>query len=190
MRPSSGVIYSRSSIPGPTVPRSEVIRKCASKTLLKCSCSVPSLHIPPEAHVGDETASDIRTYVACARTNRKKIHILHSSSGCLHTIHDRAATCSDGTRQITLIHLIRALLAMWRASEEKVTVFNVAVQEDLPNAFALVASSVEALLLREPDRRIGRSNSENPRIVHGFLLTSAEPRVDTLGHVASSCASN
>jgi hypothetical protein len=38
---------------------------------------------------------------------------------------------------------------------------NVAIQENLPNAFAFVTRSMETLLLRKPDRRIRRSNSED-----------------------------
>jgi hypothetical protein len=43
---------------------------------------------------------------------------------------------------------------------------NITIQEDLPKALALVTRCMKALLLGEPDRRVCRSDAENPRMVH------------------------
>jgi hypothetical protein len=48
----------------------------------------------------------------------------------------------------------------------KVTVFDVTVQENLTDAFALISRRVEALLLRKPNWRVRRSNAENVWIIH------------------------
>jgi hypothetical protein len=42
-------------------------------------------------------------------------------------------------------------------------IFNIAIQENLPNALALVARRMEALLLGKPHRRVRDSNTEDPR---------------------------
>ena len=71
-----------------------------------------SLQVVAEAHMRDETTAPIRTHVAGARADGKEIHILQSRSGCLHTLHNRATTCIDGTAQIPLIKLIRVFPAI------------------------------------------------------------------------------
>jgi hypothetical protein len=50
----------------------------------------------------------IRTHVAGAAADCKKIDILHSSSGRRQTVQNRAATCFNGAAQIALIQLIGA----------------------------------------------------------------------------------
>ncbi len=136
-------------------------RTCAAKTN-----DGSSLHVLAEAHVRDETAAHIRTDVTRARAHRQEIHILDCSSSRFQAIQNRAATCLHRAGQITFIQLIGGFLAIQGSSKIKVAVFNVAVQENLPNGFALITRSVEALLLSEPDRRVRRSNSKNSWRVH------------------------
>jgi hypothetical protein len=96
-----------------------------------------------EPHMRDETTAYIRTHVASARADCKEVHILHSSSGSIYTVQNRAATCFHGAAQITLIQLIRAFLAIQLAFQIKIAMLNIAIQEDLPNALALVTRSMK-----------------------------------------------
>jgi hypothetical protein len=54
---------------------------------------------------------------------------------------------------------------------------NVAIQEDLPNALALVARSMKALLLRQPNQWVRCSDTEDPRMVHWSPANSCEASV-------------
>jgi hypothetical protein len=56
-------------------------------------------------------------------------------------------------------------------------IFNIAIQENLPNALALVARRMEALLLGKPHRRVSDSNTEDPAMVHWLPPNSGEPLV-------------
>jgi len=76
------------------------------------------------------------------------------------------ATGFHSAAQIALIQLIRALLAIQRAFKIKMAIINVAIQEDLPNALALITSRMKGLLLGKPDRRVCRPDTENPRMAH------------------------
>ena len=128
-----------------------------------------SLQAVAEAHMRDETTAHIRTHVTSARADCKEIDILHGGSGCLHTVQNRAATCFHGAAQIALIQLIRAFLAIQGAFQIKMAMINIAIQEDLPNALALVTRRMKALLLGEPNRWVSCSDTEDPRIIHWSL---------------------
>ena len=54
---------------------------------------------------------------------------------------------------------------------------NIAIQEDLPNALAVVTRSMKGLLLGEPNQWIGCSDSEDPRMVHWSPAISCEASV-------------
>ena len=58
--------------------------------------------------------------------------------GALHTVQNCAATCLHSAAPIALIQLIRGLLSAQGAFQIKMAVINIAIQEDLPNALALV----------------------------------------------------
>jgi hypothetical protein len=107
----------------------------------------------------------------------KKVDILHGSFGCLHTLQNRAAARSHGAAQIALIQLIRAFLAIQRAFQIKMAMINIAIQEDLPNALALVTRSMKALLLGEPNRWIRCTDTEDTRMVHWSPTNSCEASV-------------
>jgi hypothetical protein len=46
----------------------------------------------------------------------------------------------------------------------KVAMINIAIQEDLPNALALLTRSMKAFLSGEPDQGIRCSDTEDPRM--------------------------
>jgi hypothetical protein len=131
-----------------------------------------------------------RPNVTRAGAHRQEIHILHGRAGGLQTIQNRAATSFHRAGKITLVLLIGCLLEVWSTSEVKMTALNVAVQENLPNAFAFVTRSVEALLLREPNRRVRRSNSKDSWGVHWGRTVSCGELVWRLRWSASRSASN
>ena len=98
-------------------------------------------------------------------------------SGCLQTVQNRAATYLHGAAQIALIHLIRAFATIQGAFQIKMAMRNIAIQEDLPNAFALVARSMKSLFLGEPKRRVRCSDAEDPRMIHWSPTNSWEVSV-------------
>jgi hypothetical protein len=102
----------------------------------------------------DETTAHIGTYVASAGADCKEIDILHGSGGRLQTVQNRLTTCFHGAAQIALIQLIRAFLAIRSTFQIKMTIVNVAIQKNLPNALTLIARSVKGLLLGKPSRRV------------------------------------
>jgi hypothetical protein len=53
----------------------------------------------------------------------------------------------------------------------------VAIQEDLPNAFALITRRMKALRLGEPERRVRGSDTEDPRMAHWSATKSREVSV-------------
>ena len=61
---------------------------------------------------------------------------------------------------------IRAFVAIQGAFQIKMTMINIAIQENLPNALALVTRRMEALLLGESNRWVCCSDTEYPRMVH------------------------
>jgi hypothetical protein len=132
-----------------------------------------------EPHMCDETTTHIRTHVASACADCKEIDILHGSAGCLHTVHNSLTTCFHRAAQITLIQLIRTLLAIQHAFHIKMAVIDIAIQEDLPNALALVARGMKGLLLGEPNQRVRRSATENPGMVHWSPANSCEAAVSS-----------
>jgi hypothetical protein len=75
------------------------------------------------------------------------------------TVQNRLTTCFHGAAQIALIRLIRAFLAIRSTFQIKMTIINIAIQEDLPNAFALVTRGMKALLLGKPNRRVRCSDT-------------------------------
>src|SRR5216683_7461297 len=105
-----------------------------------------------EPHMCDETTAHVRTHVASACADCKEIDILNGGSGCLHTVQNRLTTCFHGAAQIALVQLIRGFLASRSTFQIKMTIINIAIQENLPNALALVARRMKALLLRELNR--------------------------------------
>jgi hypothetical protein len=54
---------------------------------------------------------------------------------------------------------------------------DIAIQEDLPNAIAVVTRSMKALLLGEPNRWVRCSDAEDPRMVHWSTTNSCEASV-------------
>jgi hypothetical protein len=116
-------------------------------------------------------------WLAGARADCEEIDILHGRSGCLHTVQNRAATCFHGAAQIALIQLIRAFSAIEGAFQIKMAMTNIAIQEDLADALALLARRMKALLLGEPNQRIRRSDTEDPRMVHWSPANSCEASV-------------
>jgi hypothetical protein len=56
-------------------------------------------------------------------------------------------------------------------------VIDVAIQEDLPNAFALITRHMKALRLGEPERRVRGSDTEDPRMAHWSATNSREVSV-------------
>ena len=125
-----------------------------------------SLHVVNEAHMRDESTTNIRAHVPGAGADCKKIDILHGSSGCLQTVQNRAATHFHGAVQIALIQLIRAFRAIQSAFQIKMAVIDIAIEEDLADALALVTRSIKALLLRQPDQWARCSDTEDLRMVH------------------------
>src|SRR6202521_4243998 len=125
----------------------------------------------------DETTANVRTHVASAGADCKEIDILHGSCGCLQTVQNRLTSCFHGAAQIALIQLIRAFLAIRSTFQIKMTIINIAIQENLPNAFALVTCGMKALLLGEPNRRVRCSDTYDPRMVHWSPTNSCEVSV-------------
>src|SRR5580700_12208421 len=107
----------------------------------------------------DKATTHVRTYVASARADCEEIDILHGSCGCLHTVQNRLTTCFHGAAQIALIQLIRAFLAIRRTFQIKITIIDIAIQKNLPNALTLIARSMKALLLGEPGRWVRCSDA-------------------------------
>src|SRR5271169_3749581 len=97
--------------------------------------------------------------------------------GCLQTVQNRAATCSHGAAQRALIQLIRAFPATQSAFQIKMAMINTAIQEDVADAFALVARSMKALLLGQPNQWVRCSDTEDPRMVHWSPTNSCEASV-------------
>ena len=128
--------------------------------------------------------------LASARADCKEIDILHGSSGCFHTVQNRAATCFHGATQIALIQLIRAFLAIQGALQMKMAMINIAIQEDLPNALASVTRRMKALLLGEPNRCVRCSDTEDPRMIHWSPTKSCEVSVSPACCAASSSAAS
>ncbi len=139
------------------------------------------LYPMPEPHVCDEATTHVRTHIAGACADCKEIYIPHGSSGCPHTVQNCAATCFHGSAQIALIQLIRAFLAIHSTLQIKMTIVDIAIQEDLPKAIALVTRSMKALLLRESNRRVRCSDTEYPRMVHWSPTDSCEKLVFPFG---------
>ncbi len=54
---------------------------------------------------------------------------------------------------------------------------NIAIQEDLADALALVTRSMKALLLGEPNQWVRCSDAEEPRMVHWSPTNSCEASV-------------
>jgi hypothetical protein len=54
---------------------------------------------------------------------------------------------------------------------------NIAIQEDLPNALALVTRGMNAFLLGEPNQWVRCSDTEDPRMVHWSPAVSCEASV-------------
>src|SRR5947207_14526972 len=107
----------------------------------------------------DEMTTHIRTHITSARADCKEIDILHVGCGCLQTVQNRLTTCFHGAAQIALIQLIRTFLAVRSTFQIKMTIINVAIQEDLPNALTLVTRRMKALLLGKPSRRVRCSDT-------------------------------
>ena len=57
------------------------------------------------------------------------------------TVQNHVATCFHGTAQIALIQLIRPVARIQGAFKIEMAMINIAIQEDLPNAIALVTRS-------------------------------------------------
>jgi hypothetical protein len=73
--------------------------------------------------------------------------------------------------------LIRAFVAIQRTFEIKTAMINIVIQEDLPNALAVVTRSMKALLLGEPNRWVRCSDAEDPRMVHWSTTNLCEASV-------------
>ena len=56
----------------------------------------------------------------------------------------------------------------------RMAMINIAIQEDLADALALVARSVKALLLDQPNQWVRRSDTEDPKTVHWSPTNSCE----------------
>ena len=125
----------------------------------------------------DETTAHIRTHVASARADCKEIDILHGSCGCLQTVQNRLTPCFHGAAQVALIQLISGFLAIWSTFQIKMTIIDIAIQENLPNALTLVTRCMKALLLRELKRWVRGSDTEDPRMVHWLPPDPCEPSV-------------
>jgi hypothetical protein len=54
---------------------------------------------------------------------------------------------------------------------------NIAIQEDLADALALVARSMKALLLGQPNQWVRSSDTDDPRMVHWSPTNSCEVSV-------------
>src|ERR1700738_1517228 len=138
----------------------------------------------------DETTAHILTYVASAGADCKEIDILHGSCGCLQTVQNRLTTSFHGAVQIALIQLIRAFLAIRSTFQIKMTIINIAIQKNLPNALTLIAGSMKSLLLGKPSRRVRCSDTEDSRRVHCSPANSCESSVLPPGSAASSSAAS
>ena len=90
---------------------------------------------------------------------------------------NRSATCLHGAAQIPLIQLIRTFPAIQGAFQIKMAMINIAIQEDLADALALIARSMKALLLGQPNQRVRRSDTDDPRMVHWSPTNSCEASV-------------
>ena len=87
---------------------------------------------------------------------------------------NRSATCLHGAAQIPLIQLIRTFSAIQSAFQIKMAMINIAIQEDLADALAVVARSMKALLLGQPNQWVRCSDTEDPRMVHWSPTNSCE----------------
>jgi hypothetical protein len=76
----------------------------------------------------------------------------------------------DGTTQVALIELIGAFVPIEVAFKIEMAKVDVAVQKDLPDAFALISRGTKALLLRKPELRVCRSDSDDGWMVQLFSL--------------------
>ena len=63
------------------------------------------------------------------------------------------------------------------AFQMKVAMINIAVQEDLANALALVACNMKALRLGEPNHWVHCSDTEDPRLIQWSPADSCEASV-------------
>jgi hypothetical protein len=88
-----------------------------------------------------------------------------------------ATTCFHSPTQIALIQLIRAFLAIQRASQIRIAILNIAIQENLPNALALVTRRMKTLFLGELDQWVRCSDAEDPGMVHRSPAHSCEVSV-------------
>ena len=86
------------------------------------------------------------------------------------------------TTQIALIELIGALVAIEAAFKIEMAKVNVAVQKDLPDAFALISGNTKALLLREPERRVRRPDSDDGWMVQ-FIVHLTKERTSVTPNV-------
>ena len=78
------------------------------------------------------------------------------------------------TTQIALIELIGAFVPIEAAFKIEMAKVDVGVQKDLPDAFAPISRNTKALLLCKPDRRFGRSDSNNGWMVRFFFRSTKE----------------
>jgi len=74
------------------------------------------------------------------------------------------------TTQVTLIEFIGAFIPIEVAFEVEVAKFDIAVQKDLVDAIAFIASGEKALLLREAQQGVCFSDSGDARLVQSPSL--------------------
>ena len=79
------------------------------------------------------------------------------------------------TAQIALIELIGAFVPIEAAFKIEVAKVDVTVQKDLPDAFALISRNTKSFLLRKPERRGRRSDSDDGWMVQ-FVFHSTKER--------------
>jgi len=77
----------------------------------------------------------------------------------LQTIQNRATAGMQCTTQVTLIEFIGAFIPIEVAFEVEVAKLDIAVQKDLVDSLAFIASGAKALLLREAQQGVCFSDS-------------------------------
>jgi len=83
-----------------------------------------------------------------------------------------------------------AFLSIQSAFQIEMAIVNIAIQNNLANALALVARGMKGLLLGEPIRGSCGSDTEDPRMVHWSPPNSCEALVSLGCCVASSSAAS
>lgn len=114
-----------------------------------------------ETHVCNEATAHVGADIASAGANGEKIDVFRGQAARVQAVRNRPTADMNRTTQVALIELIGAFVPIEVAFKIEMAKVDVAVQKDLPYAIALISRGTKAFLLRKPERRVCRSNSDD-----------------------------